>query len=141
LATKVGLFFRDEVEGRAVRLVVDQLGPADVEELERAAQHGSEMPVRAEMVAGAGEADQGAVVARSAVDALAVGARQIAQDLHLGLDHAERLRVGSANRPAGALAGRRLTDEPLPERDDLRQQLVEVRIDGLDLRAVANELG
>jgi hypothetical protein len=47
----------------------------------------------------------------------------------------------TADGPPGAFGRRRLMTLLLPERDYLRQQLVDMRIDGLDLRGVANEFG
>jgi hypothetical protein len=67
---------------------------------------GAELHVGAEVTGRAGEADQGAVPARLGVDALRVGRRHVGQELDLGFDHAERLRVRAADRPPGALGPR-----------------------------------
>jgi hypothetical protein len=47
----------------------------------------------------------------------------------------------AADGPPAALGFRRFAGLLLPEFDDLRQQLVDVWIDGLDLIAVAHEFG
>jgi hypothetical protein len=49
--------------------------------------------------------------------------------------------VRGADGPSGALGRRPFTALLFHEFDDLHQRLVEMGIDGLDLRVVANELG
>jgi len=97
--------------------------------------------VRAQMARCAGETNQGTVVARLGVDALRVLRRQVGQYLDLGLGQAERLRMCATDGSPGAFGPWRLTALLLREIDDLGQQFVDLRIDRLDLRGEANELG
>jgi len=129
-----------EVEGCRVRLVLHQFHPGDVEDLDREAETGAELRVRAQVAGRAGEADQGTVATRRGVDALRVRRRQVGQHLHLGFDQAERLGVRPAHSTPGALDPRRLAALLLHPVDDLGQQLVEMGVDGLDLGGVADEL-
>ena len=130
-----------EVECIRIRLVFDKFWPVNIEYFDGEAKAGSELRICAQMTGCAGEANQGAVEDRLGIDALRIRRRHIGQYLDFCLDHAERLRVRAADGPPGALGNRRFTALLLPEIDYLRQQLVDMWIDGLDLRGIANELG
>jgi hypothetical protein len=95
-----------EVERLRVRLLFDQLGSVDVEDLDREAQNGSEVRVWAEMVGGAREANQRAVASRLRVDALGIGRRDVAEDLDFCLHHAQCLRMSAPYSASGPLGSR-----------------------------------
>src|SRR5262249_32858854 len=78
-----------EVECGRVRLVFYQFYSVNVEYFDREAKTRSELRVRAQMVGCAGEANQGAVVARLGIDALRIRRRRVGQYLDFCLDQAE----------------------------------------------------
>src|SRR5262245_20860331 len=92
------------------------------------------------MAGGAGETDQRAVAAWLGVNPLRVCRRHVTQDLDLRSDHAVCLRVRAADGSPATLDHRRIADLPFPEVDDLFQEPIEIRIDGLDLRRIADEI-
>src|SRR5262249_55596734 len=124
---------QDQVERGRVWLVVDQLGSVDIEDLDSKAQDGSELCVRPQMVRGAGEPNQRVMATGLGIDALRIGRRYLTKDLDFASDDAERLRVGAPDGPPSALPGRRFTNLRLPEINDARHVLAELRIEGLDL--------
>ena len=130
-----------EIERARVRLVLDQLGSIHIEDLDREPQNGAELGVGAQVVIGAREANQRVVATRLGVDALGIGGRHVAEDLDCCPHYAERLRVSAAYSASGPLSCRRLTDRLLPEVDDLGCEFLDVWIDGLDLRRIADEIG
>ena len=89
---------------------------------------------------GAGEPDQRPVAAWLGVNSLRVCRRHVAQDLHLRLDHAVCLRVCAADGPPATLDHRRFADRLFPVVDDLFQEAIEIRIERLHLRRIADEI-
>src|SRR6185437_4736663 len=64
----------------------------------------------------------------------------VAQDLDLRFDHAERLRVRAADGSPTTLDHRRFADLLFPEGDNLFHEPIEIRIDRLQLRRIADEI-
>src|SRR5262245_31571615 len=129
-----------EVEGGRVRLVLHQLRSGNIEDLHGTSQHSSERGVRPQMGGGAGEPDHRAVAAWLGVNPLRVRRRHVAQDLDLRFDHAERLRVHAADGSPTTLDHRRFADQLFPVVDDLFQEPIEIRVDRLYLRRIADEI-
>ena len=122
------------------RLVLDQLRSGNIEDLHGTSQNPSERGVRPQVVGGAGEPDQRTVAAWRGVNPLRVCRRHVSQDLDFGLDHAERLRVRAADGSPTPLGHRRFADLLFPEADDLFHEPIEIRIESLHLRRIADEI-
>src|SRR5262245_44286881 len=73
------------------------------------------------------------------VHPLRVCRRDIAQDLNLRLDHAERLRVRAPDGSPTTLSYRRFADLLFPKGDDLFQEPIEIRIECFHLWRIAHE--
>src|SRR6185312_13736114 len=67
-----GIVLEHEVECARIRFVFDELWSDSIEYLDRAAKTGAQLGVRTQMTGRAGEANQGAMSARLAVDALRI---------------------------------------------------------------------
>src|SRR6478609_2525480 len=92
------------------------------------------------MVRGAGEPDHRTVAAWLGVNSLRVCRRHVAQDLDLRFDHAECLRMRATDGSPTTLDHGRLADLLFPEGDDLFHEPIEILIERLHLRPIADEI-